>query len=172
MRRREVGGRRNLAVFIPGFLFFLACVPAATPQHPQSEPGVSPTMTPKQQREWLQWNHRRVEREIRRLTELAQEMSEQASKLSQEELTPPQRQMLDVVMQQVIALNREFEKINPHILSLSVVRYAEAMEEETKSFRESLAQTNPAGSPLARLRHLCEQIEQRAKRVSDRLREP
>ncbi len=172
MRQREIRGRRNLAGFVPGFVFLFLLVPAGVAQHPRPEPPADPVMTPKQQREWLQWNHRRVQRDIRRLTELAQEMNEQASKLSQEELTPPQRQRLDVVMQQVIALNREFEKTNPHILSLSVVGYAEGIEEETKSFRESLGLTNPTASPLARLRHLCEEIEQRAKRVRDRLRQP
>lgn len=144
----------------------------AAPQRPRSDIEAPPSTstTSKQRREWLQWNHRAVGRDVRRLVELAQETNELAPKLPR--LAAPQRETIEALREKITVLSQEFEKTNPDILPFGVVRSAEAVEAEAKTLLASLGRTDEEARQFSRLRSLTRQIQERAKRVADRLGQP
>ena len=145
---------------------------SAAVQHPLPEPDLGPSRTPKQQREWLEWNHRRVQRDVRRLVELAQEVREQAESLPRERLAKPQQESIRALGEKITVLSQEFEKTKPDILPLGIVGRAEAIEAEAKTLRKSFATASRGERGIFRLNSLTQQIEERARRVAERLRYP
>ena len=150
----------------------LSLAPTAAAQRPQSELDIGPVVTPKQQREFLHWNYSRVQRDIRRLVELAQEASEQAEKLPGDPLPDAQRQSIEALREKIAALSQAFEKTNANILPLGIVGRAHTVEAEAKSLRESFKQGGKRSRELSHLQGLTRQIQEHAKQVAERLRQP
>ncbi|MFQ5926035.1 MAG: hypothetical protein ACE5MH_01225 [Terriglobia bacterium] len=159
--------------YVGGFLFLqLSFGLGIAAQHPSPDPDLGPRLTPRQQREWLHWNHRRVQRDIRRLVELAEELDEQAGKLPVDRLGAAQRESLEVLREKIALLSQEFAKTDPHLLPLGIIGHAKAIEAEAKSLREFFEETDRKKQKFPRLHRLTQQIQKRAKRVADRLRNP
>lgn len=164
-------GKQNLTglAYAAALLFFTAGAGWAAPQV-QSTTGPAVPMTPKQRREWLEWNHKRVRRDVRRLVDLWHDVSEHMKKTGS--LEPEQQKRLETLRENINALAHEFEKSNPHLLPLGVVTRAETVEEEAKTLINSFAAAGKSGKQLSQLAYLTRQIHERAKSISSRLRNP
>lgn len=153
---------------------FLALWPgrSGAAQRQQPSPIPDSTMSRKQQREWLQWNHRRVQRDASRLVELAQELRRQTGKLPSSGMTSTERKNVDSLREKAVDLKDKIEKADPYVLSLDLVTLAEAIEAEAKNLRESLSQERKDTRPLTRPDRLLRQVQDHAKRIAEHLRQP
>lgn len=172
MNYQRQGGFVRCVWLVAGL--FLALWPGQSGAEQRQQPSPIPdsTISRKQQREWLQWNHRRVQRDASRLVELAQELSKQTGKLPSSGLTPSERKNIDSVRGKAVDLKDKIEKADPYVLSLDLVALAEAIEAEAKNLRTSLSQERKDTRQLTRLHHLLQQVQDRAKRIAGRLRQP
>lgn len=144
----------------------------AAAQKPGAESNLGPALTPKQQREWLAWNHRRVQRHVHRLAELSDAVGEQARAVPSDRLPPEQRQDIEQLRGKIAALSRAFEKTDPQTLPLGIVGRAEAVETAAKTLRESFGPASKLSREVSRLQELARQIQEHSKRVASRLRQP
>ncbi len=147
----------------------LALLAQAPPQEP---PDVAPILTGKQQRELLRWNHRRIQRDIRQLAKLSDELQERARKHKSELLTPEQRAEIAQLQVSAETLREEFDKTDPFILALGIVERAESIRTQAKNLREYFEAANRDAHQFSKLQTLVREIEKYAERVGKRLRYP
>lgn len=165
-------GSRQAAFVLAGAVLvwvFLACSSELRPQEPRT---VGATLTPKQQRELLRWTHRRVQRDLRRLAKLSEELQKEASKSKSELLTAKQRAEIAQLEESIGRLCDEFDKSDPFVLALDIVAQAETIHTQAQDLREYFEEVGKGTRQFSALQPLTRKIEQAAERVAKRLRNP
>jgi len=150
----------------------LVCSPELLARSVRQEPTTAPTLTGKQQRELLRWSHRRIQRDLRRLAKLSEELQEQARKHKSELLTPEQRAAIAELQESVGALRDEFDKSDPFILALDMVARADSIQARAKNLREHFDAMDKGRRQFSKLQALVREIEERAEGIAKRLRNP